>query len=98
MVIIKDKHRFELSVDESYGEWLATLREYVPGRLYPTVHVLSSFVSRESAIESLRRKWRVLFPEQSPLDWRDPTVIRSPWRAGRQAAGGRKERRARRHS
>jgi hypothetical protein len=93
MVIIKDKHRFELSVNESYGEWVAELSEYVPGRLYPTVHVLRAFASRESAIESLRRKWGVLFPELNPLGWREATVVRPHWRTDRQPTGGREDRR-----
>jgi hypothetical protein len=74
MIIIKDSHRFELTVDEFYDEWLATLREYVPGRLHPTLHLLSAFHSRESAIEGLRRRWHVLFPDQSPLVWRNASV------------------------
>jgi hypothetical protein len=92
MVVIKGNHHFELSVDESYGEWVAALREYVPGRLYPTVHMLRAFTSRESAIEALCRKWRVLFPEQGPLVWREPAVVRSHWRSERQPKGSRKER------
>jgi hypothetical protein len=96
MVIIQDKHRFELSVNEFYGEWLAVLREYIPGRFYPTVHVLRTLPSRETAIASLCRKWRVLFPEQSPLVWREPTIIRAHWRTDRHRAGsGRKARRER---
>lgn len=93
MVIIKDKHRFEFSVKESYGEWLASLHEYVPGRLSPTVHVLQAFASRESAIESLQRKWRLLFPAESALVWREPTVTRSHRRAERPGAASRQERR-----
>lgn len=93
MVIIQDDRQFEFSVDESYGEWVAALREYVPGRLYPTVHVLRAFANREAAIEALCRKWRVLFPEQGPLVWREPKVIRSHRRAERQPKEGRKQRR-----
>lgn len=92
MVIIEDNHRFELSVEESYGEWVATLREYVPGRLYPTVHVLRAFANRASAIEALCRKWRVLFPEQAPLVWREAAVMRSPWGTDRQPKERRKAR------
>lgn len=92
MIVIKDKHRFELSVDESYGEWVAALREYVPGRLYPTVHVLRAFASRDAAIAALGRKWRVLFPEQSPFVWREAVVIRSHGRTARQRTSGQKER------
>ena len=77
MVIIKDKRRFELTVDEFYHEWLAALREYVPGRLYPTLHLLRDYDTRESAIEGLRRRWNVLFPDQSPLVWHDASVKRS---------------------
>ncbi len=76
MVIIKDKHRFELIVNKFYHEWLAALREYVPGRLYPTLHLLRAFDTREAAIQGLRHKWRVLFPDQSPLVWRDTSAKR----------------------
>jgi len=92
MVIIQDDHYFELSVDALYGEWIAALREFVPGRLYPTVHVLRDFASREQAIEALCRKWRVLFPAQGPLEWREPAVIPSHWRPERRLKDSRKER------
>ncbi len=83
MVIIKDKHRFELTVDQFYNEWLAALREYVPGRLSPTLHLLRAFDTRESAIEGLRRRWGVLFPDQSPLAWHDASANRSHRHANR---------------
>lgn len=93
MVIIQDDRQFELSVDESYGEWVAALRGYVPGRLYPTVYLLRAFASRESAIEALCRKWRVLFPEQDPMIWREPSVTRSHVRTERRQKDNRKQRR-----
>lgn len=74
MIIIKDDHRFELTVDQFYDEWLAALREYVPGRLHPTLHLLSTFDSREAAIEGIKRRWGILFPDQSPLVWRNASV------------------------
>ena len=74
MIIMKDKHRFELTVDAFYHAWLAVLREYVPGRLHPTLHLLRVFDTRESAIEGIRRRWRVLFPDQGPLVWHDASV------------------------
>ena len=29
MVIVRDIHRFEATVDEQYGEWVAKLQEFV---------------------------------------------------------------------
>ena len=75
MVIVKGTHRFELSVEAHYDTWWATLREFVPGRLYPTQHLLRTFDSRQAAVEALIRKWRVLFPEDAPLAWREPSLM-----------------------
>ena len=75
MVIFKRNRRFEITVDECYGEWQATLREYAPGRLYPTQHLLRTFATRQTAIEALIRKWHVLFPEDTPLVWREPPPV-----------------------
>jgi hypothetical protein len=72
MVVFKDLHRFELTVHEHYGEWVAKLQEFVPGRLYPTQHLLRGFDTREAAIAALQRKWHVLFPDEAPLVWREP--------------------------
>jgi hypothetical protein len=75
MVIVKDTHRFEATVDEHYGEWVAKLHEFVPGRLYPTLHLLRAFATRQDAIDALVRKWRILFPDEAPLVWREPPAI-----------------------
>jgi hypothetical protein len=75
MVIFKDRHRFELTVDDLDGAWQATLREFVPGRLYPTRHLLRAFGTRQAAITSLIRKWHVLFPDDAPLAWHEPPPV-----------------------
>jgi hypothetical protein len=67
MVIVQDTRRFEATVDELYGEWLAKLEEHVPGRLLPTSHLLRTFATRQDAIAAVVRKWRVLFPGAPPL-------------------------------
>ena len=74
MVIFKDTCRFELTVDEYYGEWLARLQEVVPGRPCVTLHLLRTFGSRQAAIDALVRKWHVLFPDEA-LVWRDPPPV-----------------------
>jgi hypothetical protein len=76
MVIFKGTHRFEITVNEHYGEWAATLREFVPGRLYPTQHLLRKFNTPQAAIDALIRKWQVLFPDEAPLVWREPPPVR----------------------
>jgi hypothetical protein len=75
MVILKDTRRFELTVDAHYGEWVAKLQEFVPGRLFPTQHLLRAFDTRQAAIDALAHKWRVLFPDDAPLVWHDPPPI-----------------------
>jgi hypothetical protein len=81
MVIFKDRRRFELTVDEREGEWQAALREFVPGRLYPTQHLLRAFGTRQAAIESLIRKWHILFPDDAPFAWHEPPPVSVPSRA-----------------
>lgn len=77
MVLFKDRRRFELTVDEFEGEWRAALREFVPGRLYPTQHLLRTFATRQAAITALGRKWRLLFPDDAALAWHDPPAVSS---------------------
>ena len=72
MVIFKDTRRFELTVNEHYNEWLARLQEVVPGRPCPTLHLLRAFDTRQAAVEALIRKWRMLFPDDAVLVWREP--------------------------
>lgn len=82
MVIFKNNSRFEMTVDEHYGEWTAALREFVSGRLYPAQHLLRKFDTRQAAIEALIRKWHILFPDDAPLVWRDPPAV-TPGRQSR---------------
>ena len=72
MVIVRDTRRFEVTVDEQYGEWVAKLQECVAGRLSPTLHLLRTFATRQEAINALVRKWQVLFPDGPSLVWHDP--------------------------
>lgn len=76
MVIFRGNNRFEMTVHEHDGEWMAIVREFVPGRLYPTQHLLRMFSTRHAAIDALARKWRVLFPHEAPLTWREPPPVR----------------------
>ncbi len=75
MVIFKGPRRFEITVEAYFGAWQATLREFVPGRLYPTQHLLRAFDTRQAAIEALRQKWQILFPDDAPLMWRAPPQV-----------------------
>ncbi|MGQ4808884.1 hypothetical protein NKDENANG_02277 [Candidatus Entotheonellaceae bacterium PAL068K] len=75
MVIFQGPRRFEITVELHVDAWQATLREFVPGRLSPTQHLLRAFDTRQAAIDALRRKWQVLFPDDAPLVWRDPPQI-----------------------
>jgi hypothetical protein len=92
MVIFHEARRFELTVEKHDEEWVARLHECVPGRLLPTLHVLRAFETRLQAIEALRRKWHVLFPEEVPLVWREPPTLRPQQtpRRRRPAGGGRR--------
>jgi len=83
MVIVRDDHRFEATVDEQYGEWVAKLQEFVTGRHLPTLHLLRAFATRQDAIDALVRKWRVLFPDEPPLVWHEPPAIPSRSRTER---------------
>ena len=92
MVIFCEARRFELTI-EGHGEaWVARLYEFVPGRLFPTLHVMRTFDTRPQAIEALRRKWHVLFPEEAPLVWREPPTLRlqQSSRRRRPSGGGRR--------
>ncbi|ETW96313.1 MAG: hypothetical protein ETSY1_27110 [Candidatus Entotheonella factor] len=78
MVVLRDTHRFELTVESAEDVWVARLHEWVPGRLWPTRHVLRAFDSRPEAIEALIRKWRILFPEEPALEWHECTIEPTP--------------------
>jgi hypothetical protein len=74
MIIFHETHRFELTVEPHYDAWVARLQEWAPGRLRPTPHLLRNFNTRQDAVDALLRKWRVLFPDEEPLTWREPVV------------------------
>ena len=74
MVIVRDTRRFELTLEDHNGVWVAKLQAFVPGRLYPTSYLLRQFATRQEAIEALARKWHILFPDEAALVWHDPIV------------------------
>jgi len=78
MVVFRDTRRFELTVVSEEDVWVARLNEWVPGRLWPTQHVLRAFDARQEAINALVRKWRVLFPDEPELEWREAMVRQIP--------------------
>jgi hypothetical protein len=74
MVLFRDTRRFELTVVSEEDVWVARLNEWIQGRLWPTIHVLREFDSRQEAIDALVRKWRLLFPDEPELAWREATL------------------------
>ena len=90
MVLLRDTRRFEITVEEQAGLWVAKLQAFVPGRLYPTLYLLQTCTTRQEAIETLQRKWRILFPAEEAFTWRDPVPVSlpSPPRRPRSSEGG----------
>ena len=78
MVLLRDTRRFEITVEEQAGLWVAKLQAFVPGRLYPTLYLLRTCTTRQEAIEALRRKWRILFPDEEAFAWHDPVSVLLP--------------------
>ena len=78
MVIFRDTRRFELTIADHYGTWVAKLQAFVPGRLYPTSYLLQQFATRQEAIAALVRKWHILFPDEAALVWQDPVTVSPP--------------------
>ena len=78
MVLFRDTRRFEITVEEHAGLWVAKLQAFVPDRLYPTLYLLQSVATRQAAIEALRRKWRLLFPDEDALVWHAPVTLAPP--------------------
>jgi len=74
MIVFRDTQRFELTVVYEENVWVARLNEWAPGRLWPTKHVLRAFDAPQEAIDALVRKWRILFPDEPELEWREATV------------------------
>jgi hypothetical protein len=72
MVLLRDTRRFEITVEEQAGLWVAKLQAFVPDRLYPTLYLLQTYTTRQEAIEALRRKWHLLFPAEEALTWHEP--------------------------
>ena len=89
MVLLRDTRRFELTVEEQAGLWVAKLQAFVPGRLHPTLYLLQTWTTRQEAIAALQRKWRILFPDEEALAWQDPVLalVPSPPRRPRYAEG-----------
>ena len=78
MILFRDTRRFEITVQEQAGLWIAKLQAFVPDRLYPTLYLLQTWTTRQEAIEALRRKWHLLFPDEEALAWHDPVPVPLP--------------------
>ena len=78
MVLFRDTRRFEMTVEERAGMWVAKLQAFVPDRLYPTLYLLHKCDTHQTAIEALQRKWRLLFPDEDTLSWHDPITLAPP--------------------
>lgn len=89
MVIVRDTRRFELTLEEYHGTWVAKLQAFVPNRLYPTSYLLQQCTTRQDAIAALVRKWHILFPDEAALEWHDPAMVSpaSPPRRPRRPEG-----------
>ena len=89
MVLLRDTRRFEITVEEQAGLWVAKLQAFVSDRLYPTLYLLQTYTTRQEAIEALRRKWRILFPEEEALAWHEPVLalLSNPPRRPRHSDG-----------
>lgn len=78
MIIFRDTRRFELTLEDHNGTWVAKLQAFVPGRLYPTSYLLQQFATRQEAIAALVRKWHILFPDETALVWHEPVPMSPP--------------------
>ena len=78
MVLLRDTRRFEITVEEQAGLWVAKLQAFVPDRLYPTLYLLQTWATQQEAIAALRRKWHILFPDEDALTWHDPALVSLP--------------------
>jgi len=78
MVLFRDTRRFEITVEERDGMWIAKLQGFIPDRLYPTLYLLRQCTTRQAGIEALQRKWHILFPDEDALVWYEPAMLASP--------------------
>jgi len=78
MVLFRDTRRFEITVEEHDGMWVAKLQGFIPDRLYPTLYLLRQCTTRQVAIEALQRKCHILFPDEDALVWHEPAMLASP--------------------
>ena len=92
MVLFRDTQRFEITVEEQAGLWVAKLQAFIPDRLYPTLYLLQTCTTRQEAIEALKRKWRILFPDADALAWHDPVPVPLPSPPRRPHPSERRER------
>ena len=89
MVLLRDTRRFEITVEEQADLWVAKLQAFVSDRLYPTLYLKQTYTTRQEAIEALKRKWRILFPDEEALAWHEPVpgLLPSPPRRPRHSEG-----------
>jgi hypothetical protein len=78
MVLFRDTRRFEITIEEQAGLWVAKLQAFVPDRLYSTLYLLQTWATRQEAIEAVTRKWRILFPDEEAFTWHDPVPVSLP--------------------
>jgi hypothetical protein len=78
MVLFRDTRRFEITIEEQAGLWVAKLQAFVPDRLYSTLYLLQTWATRQEAIEAVTRKWRILFPDEEAFTWHDPVLVSLP--------------------
>ena len=70
MVLSRGESEFEVHIcltDE--GEWEGRIIEYTMTRLMPTLHLRHSWVTLETALQGVTRRWQRLFPDEDAPDF-----------------------------
>jgi hypothetical protein len=75
MVLFREARRFEITIEEQTGLWVAKLQAFAPDRLYPTVYLLQTCTTQQEAIEAVQRKWHILFPDEETFTWHNPMPV-----------------------
>ena len=81
MVISRGESEFEVHIcltDE--GEWEGRIIEYTMTRLMPTLHLRHSWVTLETALQGVARRWFRLFPDEGIPDFQAAVTETPPQR------------------
>ena len=79
IVISRGESQYEITIcSTDDGEWEGRIIEYTMHRLVPTVHLRHSWVTLETALVGVARRWQRLFPDEEFLDFQAAVVPSSP--------------------